>query len=50
MASAEKERPRVTALQDDLWVSRGRFGTNARWFAVSTVAHLLLLSVLPPRR
>ena len=40
-----KKKPRVTALQDDLWVSRGRFGTNARWFAVSTVAHLLLLSV-----
>lgn len=45
MASAEKERPSVTDPQDALWVSRGRFGTNARWFAVSTVAHLLLLSV-----
>ena len=45
MASAEKERPGVTDPQEDLWLSRGRFGTNARWFAVSTVAHLLLLSV-----
>jgi hypothetical protein len=47
MASAEKEhtRPGVTDIQEDLWLSRGRFGSNARWFAVSTVAHLLLLSV-----
>ena len=45
MASAEKDPPRVIDLENDLWLSRGRFGTNARWFAVSTVAHLLLLSV-----
>ena len=45
MASAEKDPPGVPDLQDDLWLSRGRFGTNARWFAVSAVAHLLLLSV-----
>ena len=47
MASAEKEhiQPGVTDIQEDLWLSRGRFGKNARWFAVSTVAHLLLLSV-----
>ena len=45
MASAEKERPGVPDLENALWLSRGRFGTNARWFAVSTVAHLLLLSV-----
>lgn len=30
---------------EDLWLSRGGFGSNARWFAVSTVAHVLLLSV-----
>lgn len=47
MASAEKEhtQPGATDIQEDLWLSRGRFGSNARWFAVSTVAHLLLLSV-----
>ena len=32
-------------IQEDLWLYRGRFGKNARWFAVSTVAHVLLLSL-----
>ena len=49
MASAEKEnknaKPAVAAVPEDLWFSRGGFGSNARWFAVSTVAHVLLLSV-----
>ena len=41
MASIEKNN----TPPEDLWLSRSRFGSNARWFAVSTVAHLLLLSV-----
>ena len=49
MASAEEEnknaKPAVVAVPEDLWFSRGGFGSNARWFAVSTVAHVLLLSV-----
>ena len=49
MASAEEEnknaKPAVAAVPEDLWFSRGGFGSNARWFAVSTVAHVLLLSV-----
>ena len=34
-------------LQEDLWLYGGRgFGKNARWFALSTVAHILLLGLL----
>jgi hypothetical protein len=49
MASAREEnknaKPAVTTVPEDIWLSRGGFGSNARWFAVSTVAHVLLLSV-----
>ncbi len=33
-------------IQEDLWLSRGGgFGKNARWFAFSTAAHILVLSI-----
>jgi len=40
LTSVERE------LQEDLWLYRGRgFGKNARWFAISAVAHILLLGL-----
>src|SRR5713101_2346425 len=34
-------------IQEDIWLYRGRgWSKNARWFALSTVAHVLLLSLL----
>ncbi len=33
-------------IQEDLWLYRGRgFSKNARWFAFSTAAHILILSI-----
>lgn len=53
MASSEetkKPQPLTSVeqeLQEDLWLYGGRgFGKNARWFALSTVAHVLLLGLL----
>ncbi|MBI3304540.1 MAG: VWA domain-containing protein [Deltaproteobacteria bacterium] len=35
------------AIQEDMWLYGGRsWGKNARWFALSTVAHVLLLALL----
>lgn len=50
MASSDKSKAAQQTsieneIQEDLWLYRGRFGSNARWFAVSTVAHVLLLSL-----
>jgi hypothetical protein len=40
LTSVERE------LQEDLWLYRGQgFGKNARWFALSAVAHILLLGL-----
>jgi hypothetical protein len=52
MASSEetkKPQPLTSVereLQEDLWLYQGRgFGKNARWFALSAVAHILLLGL-----
>ena len=52
MASSEdtkKPQPLTSVereLQEDLWLYQSRgFGKNARWFAVSAVAHILLLGL-----
>lgn len=53
MASSE-ERQKSPApisvedeLREDLWLYRGqRWGKNARWFAISAIAHVLLLGLL----
>lgn len=50
MAEQQKQSPALTSieqeLQEDLWLYRGqRVGKNARWFAISAVAHVLLLGL-----
>jgi hypothetical protein len=50
MAEKRKDSPPLTSiqqeLQEDLWLYRGqRVGKNARWFAISAVAHVLLLGL-----
>ena len=49
MASSEEntKNPQATPeMQDDLWLHRSSgFGKNARWFAFSTAAHILALSI-----
>jgi len=50
MAEQQKQSPTQTSiereLQEDLWLYRGqRVGKNARWFAISAVAHVLLLGL-----
>ena len=50
MAEQQKQSPTLTSiereLQEDLWLYRGqRVGKNARWFAISAVAHVLLLGL-----
>lgn len=50
MAEQQKQSPTPTSiereLQEDLWLYRGqRVGKNARWFAISAVAHVLLLGL-----
>ena len=50
MAEERKKSPTPTSieqeLQEDLWLYRGqRVGKNARWFAISAVAHVLLLGL-----
>lgn len=38
--------PLERKVQEDLWIHRsGGFGKNARWFAFSTAAHILILSL-----
>src|SRR5215470_7282782 len=53
MASAEEKTPTLAPssveaeIQEDLWLYSGRrWSKNARWFAVSTIAHVFLLALL----
>ena len=50
MAEERKQSTTLTSvqqeLQEDMWLYRGqRIGKNARWFAISAVAHVLLLGL-----
>src|SRR5215213_4024551 len=50
MAEQQKQSPPLTSieqeLQEDSWLYRGqRVGKNARWFAISAIAHVLLLGL-----
>ena len=50
MAEERKQSSTLTSvqqeLQEDMWLYRGqRIGKNARWFAISAVAHVLLLGL-----